>query len=46
MNDLLNLIYVEGNLLETVCRIFILGFAFDMILCFASLIGGSKDSLS
>lgn len=42
MNELLDLIYVQGNLLETVCRMFILGFAFDMILCFASLIGESK----
>lgn len=42
MNELLELIYVEGNILETACRMFILGFAFDMILCFASLIGESK----
>lgn len=46
MNDLLELIYVEGNLIETICRIFILGFSFDMILNFASLIGGSKDSVA
>ena len=46
MNDLLDLIYVQGNLLETVCRIFILGFAFDMCMNFASLIGGSKDSVA
>ena len=46
MNDLLELIYIPGNLLETVCRIFILGFSFDMILNFASLIGASKDSVS
>lgn len=42
MNDLLELVYVQGNLLETACRLFILGFSFDMILCFASLIGESK----
>lgn len=46
MNDLLELVYVQGNLLETLCRLFILGFGFDMCLNFASLIGGSKDSVS
>lgn len=44
MNDLLELVYVQGDLLQTACRLFILGFAFDMILCFASLIGESKKS--
>lgn len=44
MDALLDLIYVQGDLLQTGCRMFILGFAFDMILSFASLIGESKKS--
>lgn len=45
MNELLELIYVDGNILETACRILILGLSMDMILGFASLIGESKKSL-
>lgn len=46
MNELFELIYVQGNLLATACRIFILGFSFDMVLNICSLIGSSKDSVS
>lgn len=42
MNDLFELIIVEGDLLSTMVRLFIVGFSFDMILGFASLIGESK----
>lgn len=45
MNELLDLIFVDGNLLETFCRVLILGLSMDMILGFASLIGESKKSL-
>lgn len=43
MNELLEFVYIEGNILETICRLFILGFSFDMILNFAHLIGDSKS---
>ena len=45
MNELIELVYVQGDLLATAVRLFILGFSFDMILSFASLIGESKKSL-
>lgn len=45
MNELFDLIYVQGDILATVCNLFILGLSLDMILGFASLIGESKKSL-
>lgn len=42
MNELFDLIIVDGDILSTVVRLFIVGFSFDMILGFASLIGESK----
>ena len=42
MNDLFELIIVDGDILSTCVRLFLVGFAFDMILGFASLIGESK----
>lgn len=42
MNELFELIIVDGDILSTVVRLFIVGFSFDMILAFASLIGESK----
>lgn len=42
MNDLIELIYVQGDILQTGVRMFILGLSMDLILGFASLIGESK----
>lgn len=42
MNDLLEFIIVQGDILSTVVRMFIIGFSFDLILGIASLIGESK----
>lgn len=38
MEDLLNLIYVEGDIIATSCRIFIFGFALDFVLGFANIL--------
>ena len=45
MTDLINMIYVEGNIIETACRIFIFGFSVDLILGFANIIKTSYSSL-
>ena len=45
MSDLINMIYVEGNIIETACRIFIFGFSIDLILGFANIIKTSYSSL-
>ena len=42
MNELFDLIYTQGDILATMVKLFLVGFAFDMILEFASLIGESK----
>lgn len=43
MNELLDLVFVQGDILQSFCRLFILGFSLDMILNFAHLIGDSKS---
>ena len=45
MNDLLQLLYVDGNILETVCRIFVLFIALDSFLSICSIIGDAKRSV-
>lgn len=45
MSDLINMIYVEGNIIETACRIFVFGFSIDLILGFANIIKTSYSSL-
>lgn len=43
MDDLYNLIFVEGDLISTICRICILFLSLDLVLAFAALIGESKS---
>ena len=43
MDDLLQLIYVDGDLLQTFCRCLILVLSIDLCLGFAALIGDSKS---
>ena len=43
MDDLLQLIFVPGDLIQTICRICILFLSIDLVLAFACLIGESKS---
>lgn len=45
MNDLLSLILVNGNLLETLVRLFIVVLSFDCIIGFATMLGTIGNSL-
>ena len=38
MEALINLVLVKGDILETVCRLFILGFSLEFLLTFAYII--------
>lgn len=42
MNELLDIIIVEGDILSTLVRLAIVGLSMDLVLGFASLIGESK----
>ena len=42
MEDLMQLIIVEGDILSTVIRLALVGLSMDLVLGFASLIGESK----
>lgn len=42
MDDLFNLIIVDGNLLATMVKLFIVGFSLDFVLNIAALIGEAK----
>lgn len=43
MNDLIELIYVPGDLIQTLCRSLILVLSIDLVLGFGALIGDSKN---
>lgn len=45
MEDLLNLILVNGNLLETLVRLFIVVLSFDCVIGFATMLSTISDSL-
>lgn len=45
MNDLLQLVFVDGDILETVCRIFVLFIALDSFLSICSILGDAKRSV-
>ena len=45
MNDLLNLIFVDGNILETCCRIFVLFISLDSFISICSILGDAKRSV-
>lgn len=46
MENLIQSIYVEGNILLTFCNMMILFFAFDCIIGFGSLIKSIKGAVS
>lgn len=46
MSDLINLVYVEGNLLLTFVHLCILFFSFDFLISFAGLIKSIKGGVS
>lgn len=46
MEELFNMIYVEGDLLSTLVKLFILALAFDFLLSFSSAIKSIKESIS
>lgn len=43
MDDLIQLIYVQGDLIQTICRCLILVLSLDLVLGFGALIGDSKN---
>lgn len=45
MNDIFNLIFFEGDVLKTVCSIWVIWFSVDCILSLASIIGDAKHSV-
>lgn len=45
MNDLLQLVYVSDNIVETFVRLFILVLAFDFLLSFSNGIKTIKESI-
>lgn len=38
MEELFNMIYVEGDVIATACHIFLFGFALDFVLGFANIL--------
>lgn len=44
MDSLFDLIYVQGDILQTFCKILILFFSFDFLITFAGLIKSIKNS--
>ena len=47
MQDLINMIYVEGNILLTMCNIFIFTFALDFVLSMCNILkAGSRSARS
>lgn len=46
MQTLVDMVYVDGNLLLTFCNMTILFIAFDCIVTFGGLIGQIKESVS
>lgn len=44
MNDLINFIYVEGDVLQTVCRIFVLGIGTELVYMAAALISHARGA--
>lgn len=46
MDDLLSMLYVEGNILETFCRIFIFAFCVDCIFGFGYTLRSIKGAVS
>lgn len=38
MNELIEMIYVEGDVIKTACSMFIFGFGLEFVLGFANLI--------
>lgn len=45
ITELMEMIYVDGNIIETACRIFIFGFSIDLILGFANIVKSSYSTL-
>lgn len=45
MDYLFDLVYVDGDLLQTLVKLLILFFSFDFIITFAGLIKSIKNSL-
>lgn len=45
MNDILNLIFVDGDILQTCCKIFVLFIALDSFLSICSIVGDAKRSV-
>lgn len=46
MEELFNMIYVEGDILSTLVKLFILVLAFDFLLSFSAAIKSIKESIS
>ena len=46
MDTLFEMVYVDGNILETFVRLAILFFSFDFIITFAGLLKSFKSSIS
>ena len=46
MEEILDMIYVENNLVLTMCHMCVLFLACDVVLGFAHIIGSIKDSIS
>lgn len=45
MQDIFDMIYVEGDILQTFIRLFILVFSFDCLIGFANAIKSIKGSI-
>lgn len=46
MNDFLSMIFVSGDLLQTMCRMMILFISFDCLITFGGLIKSIKGAVS
>lgn len=45
MEALIEMIYVDGNVIETCCRMFIFAFSIELVLGFANIIKTSYSSI-
>lgn len=45
MSDIFNLVFFEGDLLKTVCSIWVIWFCVDAVLSLASIISDAKHSV-
>lgn len=46
MNDLLQFIYIQGDILQTFVRLFLVAFSFDCLIGFANAIKSIKGASS